>query len=143
MARTVEIVYPVCCGMDVHKSFIVACVAVTDEQRHTEHHIRRFSTFKGDLWRLASWLAAFNCCDVCMESAGKYWIPVFNTLEKSGINVCLTHPKYVKAIKGYDKCSALDKDFAEAGIRKSGAVRSHEQMCLVKKWSNRRYPHNF
>ena len=40
MARTVEIVYPVCCGIDVHKSFIVACVAVTDEHSHTEHHIK-------------------------------------------------------------------------------------------------------
>ncbi len=99
MARIVEIVYPVCCGMDVHKSFIVACIAVTDERSHTEHHIKRFSTFTGDLRRLADWLASYNCRDVCMESAGKYWIPVFNALEKT-CNVCLTHPKYVKAIKG-------------------------------------------
>jgi len=100
MATTVEIVYPICCGMDVHKSFIVACIAVTDEHSHTEHHIRRFSTFTGDLRRLVKWLTSFNCCDVCMESTGKYWIPVFNALEESGVNVCLTHPKYVKAIKG-------------------------------------------
>jgi transposase len=99
MARTVEIIYPVCCGMDVHKSFIVACVAVTDEHSHTEHHIKRFSTFTGDLRRLADWLASYRCRDVCMESSGKYWIPVFNALEKT-CNVCLTHPKYVKAIKG-------------------------------------------
>ncbi len=99
MARTVEIVYPVCCGMDVHKSFLVACIAVTDERSHTEHHIRRFSTFTGDLRRLSNWLASYNCRDVCMESSGKYWIPVFNALEKT-CNVCLTHPKYVKAIKG-------------------------------------------
>jgi transposase len=99
MARKVEIVYPVCCGIDVHKSFIVACVAVTDAYSHTEHHIKRFSTFTGDLRRLASWLASYHCRDVCMESSGKYWIPVFNALEKT-CNVCLTHPKYVKAIKG-------------------------------------------
>jgi hypothetical protein len=99
MARTVEIVYPVCCGMDVHKSFIVACVAVTDEHSHTEHHMKRFSTFTGDLRRLADWLASYHCLDVCMESSGKYWIPVFNAFEKT-CNVCLTHPKYVKAIKG-------------------------------------------
>ncbi len=99
MARTVEIIYPICCGMDVHKSFIVACIAVTDNSSHTEHHIRRFSTFTGNLRRLADWLASYNCRDVCMESSGKYWIPVFNTLEKT-CNVCLTHPKYVKAIKG-------------------------------------------
>jgi len=100
MARTVNIVYPVCCGMDVHKNFLVACIAVTDEHSHTEHHIKRFSTFAGDLRRLCEWLASYGCRDVCMESAGKYWIPVFNALEKAGINVCLTHPKYVKAIKG-------------------------------------------
>ena len=49
--------------------------------------------------RLADWLIENHCCDVCMESTGKYWIPVFNILEKT-CNVCLTHPKYVKAIKG-------------------------------------------
>jgi len=100
MAQTVEIVYPICCGMDVHKNFLVACIAVTDKHSHTEHHIRRFSTFTGDLRRLCEWLASYNCRDVCMESCGKYWIPVFNALEKAGITVCLTHPKYVKAIKG-------------------------------------------
>jgi transposase len=89
----------VCCGIDVHKSFLVACIATTDERSHTTHQIRRFSTFSGELRRLADWLAANNCYDVCMESTGKYWIPVFNTLEKT-CNVCLTHPKYVKAIKG-------------------------------------------
>jgi len=85
--------------MDVHKSFIVACIAITDEHSHTAHHIKRFSTFTGDLRRLADWLASYDCRDVCMESAGRYWIPVFNVLEKT-CNVCLTHPKYVKAIKG-------------------------------------------
>jgi transposase len=85
--------------MDVHKNFLVACIATTDERNHTTHQIRRFSTFTGDLRKLADWLAQNNCRDVCMESAGKYWIPIFNTLEKT-CNVCLTHPKYVKAIKG-------------------------------------------
>ena len=99
MAGIVDIVYPVCCGMDVHKSFLVACIATTDRYSNTTHQIRRFSTFKGDLKKLADWLFVNNCKDVCMESAGKYWIPVFNVLEKT-CNVCLTHPKYVKAIKG-------------------------------------------
>jgi len=99
LAGTVDIVYPVCCGMDVHKDFLVACIATTDERGHTTHQIKRFSTYTGDLRRLADWLMENHCCDVCMESSGKYWIPVFNTLEKT-CNVCLTHPKYVKAIKG-------------------------------------------
>ena len=99
MASVVDIVYPICCGIDVHKTFLVACIATTDERGHTTHLIRRFSTFTGDLRRLADWLALYNCKDVCIESTGKYWIPVFNILEKT-CNVCLTHPKYVKAIKG-------------------------------------------
>lgn len=99
-SRTVDIVYPVCCGMDIHKNFLVACVAVTDERSQTEHYIRRFSTYTKDLRLLVSWLETFECRDVCMESAGKYWVPIFNILEAAGLRVCLTHPKYVKAIKG-------------------------------------------
>lgn len=99
-SRTVDIVYPVCCGMDIHKNFLVACVAVTDEHSHTEHYIKRFSTYTKGLRSLAAWLERFGCLDVCMESAGKYWIPIFNILEAAGLRVCLTHPKYVKAIKG-------------------------------------------
>ena len=99
MASVVEIVYPTCCGIDVHKDFLVACIAKTDERGHTTHLRHRFSTNTGDLRRLADWLAKHNCKDVCMESTGKYWIPVFNILEKT-CNICLTHPKYVKAIKG-------------------------------------------
>jgi transposase len=99
LAAVVEIVYPTCCGIDVHKNFLVACIAKTDERGHTIHTMKRFSTNTRDLRRLADWLKSHNCKDVCMESTGKYWIPVFNILEKT-CNVCLTHPKYVKTIKG-------------------------------------------
>jgi transposase len=94
-----KIVYPVCCGIDVHKSFVVSCVATTDSALVTTYKSKRFSTFTGDLRRLAEWLAENNCRDVCMESAGKYWIPVWNILE-STCRLVLAHPKYVKAIKG-------------------------------------------
>jgi len=94
-----KIVYPTCCGIDVHKSFVVACVATTDSALVTTYKSKRFSTFTGDLRRLAEWLAQNNCKDVCMESAGKYWIPIWNILETT-CNLVLAHPKYVKAIKG-------------------------------------------
>jgi len=94
-----KIVYSVCCGMDVHKSFIVACIATTNEKGVTTYKSKRFSTFTGELRRLAEWLAQNNCCDVCMESTGKYWIPVYNILE-STCRIVLAHPKYVKAIRG-------------------------------------------
>jgi len=94
-----KIVYPICCGMDIHKSFLVACIATTNEHGVTSYKSKRFSTFTGDLRRLAAWLSENNCKDVCMESAGKYWIPVYNILEPS-CQIVLAHPKYVKAIRG-------------------------------------------
>ena len=94
-----KIVYPICCGMDVHKSFIVACIASTNEQGVTTYKSKRFSTFTGDLRRCADWLSENNCKDVCMESTGKYWIPIYNILEHT-CNIVLAHPKYVKAIRG-------------------------------------------
>ena len=94
-----KIVYPVCCGMDVHKSFVVACIASTDSVGVTSYKSRRFSTFTKDLKLLAAWLSNNNCRDVCMESTGKYWIPVYNILESS-CRIVLAHPKYVKAIRG-------------------------------------------
>lgn len=94
-----KIVYPVCCGIDVHKSFVVACIAATNEKGVTAYKRKRFSTFTGDLRRLAGWLSENNCRDVCMESTGKYWIPVYNILEPM-CKVVLAHPKYVKAIRG-------------------------------------------
>lgn len=94
-----KIVYPICCGMDVHKNFVVACIAATDEKGVTTYKKKRFSTFTCDLRRCASWLAENGCTDVCMESTGKYWIPIHNILE-STCQIVLAHPKYVKAIRG-------------------------------------------
>ena len=94
-----KIVYPICCGMDVHKSFLVACIAYTNDQGVTTYVSKRFSTFTGDLRKCSAWLANHNCKDVCMESTGKYWIPIYNILEPT-CNIVLAHPKYVKAIRG-------------------------------------------
>ena len=85
--------------MDIHKSFVVACIASTDSALVTTYKSKRFSTFTGDLRRLAEWLGQNNCLNVCMESTGKYWIPVWNILEPT-CKLVLAHPKYVKAIKG-------------------------------------------
>ena len=94
-----KIVYPICCGMDVHKSFVVACIATTNDHGVTNYKSKRFSTFTGDLRRCAAWLSENNCKDICMESTGKYWIPIYNILEAT-CNIVLAHPKYVKAIRG-------------------------------------------
>ena len=94
-----KIVYPVCCGIDVHKTFVVACIASTNEKGVTTYKSRRFSTFSKGLRELSQWLSEGGCRDVCMESTGKYWIPVYNILEPT-CNLVLAHPKYVKAIRG-------------------------------------------
>lgn len=94
-----KIIYPVCCGMDVHRDFVIACIASTNSQGVTQYQSKRFSTYTGDLRSLADWLKENHCFDVCMESTGKYWFPVHNILEKD-FHVVVSHPKFVKAIKG-------------------------------------------
>ena len=94
-----KIVYQTCCGIDVHKTFVVACIATTNKQGVTTYKRHRFSTFTQGLRELLQWLLDNNCKDVCMESTGKYWIPVYNILENN-CTIVLAHPKYVKAIRG-------------------------------------------
>lgn len=94
-----KIVFKICCGIDVHKDFVVACIAKTDDKNVTTYQTKRFSTFTNGLRELSEWLSSNSCKDVCMESTGKYWYPVFNILEDS-CNVIIAHPKYVKAIRG-------------------------------------------
>jgi len=88
-----------CCGLDVHKTWIYACIGITDKNGFTEYKEARFSSFSRGLQDLAEWLAKYSCDTVCMESTGKYWIPVFNVLEKTCF-VTLAHPKYTKPQKG-------------------------------------------
>ena len=88
-----------CCGLDVHKTWIYACIGITDANGRTEYKESRFSAFTRGLNQLVDWLARYSCSEVCMESAGKYWIPVFNVLEKH-VFVTLAHPKYTKPQKG-------------------------------------------
>ena len=88
-----------CCGLDVHKTWIYACVGITDAKGRTDYKQRRFSSFSKGLRELADWLAGYACKEVCMESSGKYWIPIFNILEQTCL-VTLAHPKYTKPQKG-------------------------------------------
>lgn len=88
-----------CCGLDVHKTWIYACIGITDANGRTVYKQARFSSFTKGLNELAEWLAKYNCKDVCLESSGKFWIPVFNILEKTCF-VTLAHPKYTKPQKG-------------------------------------------
>lgn len=95
-----KIVYPICCGVDVHKTFLIGTVVSTVDGIQPRYQKKRFSTYNSDLRRFADWLRLNNCLDVCMESTGKYWVPVFNILEQNGIRVTIANPKWVKAVKG-------------------------------------------
>ena len=96
-----KVVFSTCCGIDVHKSFLVATVIKTQSTKlQPLYEKKRFSTFNSDLNRLADWLLQHECLDVCMESTGKYWVPVFNILERRGLKVVIANPKWVKAVKG-------------------------------------------
>lgn len=94
-----KIVYPICCGLDIHKKLIVATIATTDKKGITTYYQSSFSTLNSDVIKLRDWLLEHNCRHACMESTGKYWIPIWNILENH-INLTLAHPKYTKAIKG-------------------------------------------
>jgi transposase len=94
-----KIVFPICCGIDVHKKFVVATVGSTNKSGVTDYQTKQFSTFTENLIELLNWLKSKSCIDVCMESTGKYWYPVFNILE-SYCNVVVANPMYVKGIRG-------------------------------------------
>ena len=93
-----RLTYPICCGVDVHKTFLVATI-ITSEAIVPHYHQKRFSTFFSGLVAFKGWLLEHNCKDVCMESTGKYWVPVWNVLEDS-FHVVITNPKWVSAVKG-------------------------------------------
>ena len=93
-----KLTYPICCGVDVHKTFLVATV-ITSDGIIPHYHQKRFSTFYSGLVAFRQWLLDNNCKDVCMESTGKYWVPVWNVLE-GDIHVCIANPKWVSAVKG-------------------------------------------
>lgn len=89
-----------CCGLDVHKTWIYGCIGITDANGRTDYKQARFSSFSKGLQELSDWLKKYQCNEVCMESSGKYWIPIFNILEKNNLSVVLAHPKYTKPQKG-------------------------------------------
>ncbi len=129
-----KVVFPTCCGVDVHKSFVVATIITTPKDSLQPHYQKkRFSTFNSDLNRFASWLLEHECLDVCMESTGKYWVPVFNVLERRGIRVVVANPKWVKAVKGNKddtKDSKWIGDLFRIGLVKSSFIPDLEIRIL-------------
>jgi transposase len=94
-----EILYRCCCGMDVHKKFVVACLLRIDEQGEETRHVQRFETYTEDLLRLSDWLTRSGCTHVAMESTGVYWKPIYNLLE-GHLELLVVNAHHIKAVPG-------------------------------------------
>ena len=116
-----KVIYSKACGVDVHKSFIIAVICDSTGQT-TKYSKKRFSTFNNSLIEFRNWLIENDCDNVCMESTGKYYIPVYNALEGYISNVVVVNPKWVAVIKG-EKDDNKDAKWI-ADLFKLGIVRS-------------------
>ena len=76
-----DIMYERCCGIDVHKQTVVACVLVPGSGRQPQKEIRTFGTMTADLLELGDWLVEKGVTHVALESTGVYWQAVWNLLE--------------------------------------------------------------
>jgi len=129
--RNLRIVYPICCGVDVHKTFLVATI-ITTQGIVPSYKKKRFSTFNKSILAFKQWLLDNNCFDVCMESTGKYYIPVYNLLEDS-IRVTVANPKWVAAVKGNKddvKDSKWIGDLFRLGLVPSSFIPSKDTRVL-------------
>ena len=89
-----DITYERCCGMDVHKKSVTACV-MTPEGKQT----RTFSTMTAKLLELADWLGEHGVTHVAMESTGVLWKPIYNLLEDR-FTVMVVNARHIKAVPG-------------------------------------------
>jgi transposase len=94
-----QVLYDHCCGLDVHKKTVVACLMLTAASGKVSKEIRTFATTTTGLLTLADWLASQSVTHVAIESTGVYWRPVFNILE-AVCTVILVNAQHVKAVPG-------------------------------------------
>lgn len=93
-----EVIYKRCCGLDVHKEIVVACLLIR-EGGQVVKEIRTFLTMTVDLVVLHDWLKAHQVTHVAMESTGIYWRPVFNLLEED-FTILLVNAAHIKKVPG-------------------------------------------
>ncbi len=110
-----EVTYERCCGLDIHKQSVVACLIVPG---HKE--IRTFGTMTADLLRLGDWLTEQRVTHVAMESTGVYWKPVWNLLEGS-FALILANARHIKAVPGR-KTDVIDAEWI-ADLLRHGLLR--------------------
>jgi transposase len=117
-----EVVYPRCAGLDVHKKTVVACVLLSEADGPPRRALRRFETMLADLEALARWLAEQGVTHVALESTGVYWQPVWNVLEEhGGFTLLLVNARHIKAVPGR-KTDVRDSEWL-AELLRHGLVR--------------------
>jgi transposase len=120
-----------CCGLDVHKDTVVACLIKTrnllapaSNQEDVIKEIRVFKTFLNDLTELRNWLEAETCCHVAMESTGVYWFPVYDVLENASggkMELLVTNARHMRNVPG-KKTDIKDAEWI-ASLLRAGLLR--------------------
>jgi transposase len=131
-SKIIGIMHPICCGLDVHKESISACVIFPDKDGVDQHDIKVFGTFTDDLMGLRSWLLDHGCPVVAMESTGIYWRPIHNVLEDA-VQVVLVNARDIKNVPGR-KTDIGDSKWL-AGLLRHGLLRgSFIPLKEVREW---------
>ncbi|MDP1992936.1 MAG: IS110 family transposase [Syntrophales bacterium] len=120
-SRIIGVVHPICCGLDVHKESISACVIFPDTDGVDQYDVKVFGTFTDELMRLRLWLLDHKCPVVAMESTGIYWRPVHNVLEDA-LRVVLVNARDIKNVPGR-KTDIGDSKWL-AGLLRHGLLKS-------------------
>jgi transposase len=110
-----QVLYPRCCGLDIHKKTVVACVLLTDPDGTTQRVVRTFGTMTADLCALGDWLDVHGVTHVAMESTGVLWRPVFTVLEE-GHMLLLVNAQHLKAVPGR-KTDVKDSEWLAEWLR--------------------------
>ena len=127
-----EVVYERCCGLDIHKKVVVACLVTPGAGAKPMKEIRSFGTMTADLLELSDWLLAAGCTHVAMESTGVYWKPIYNLLEDQ-FNLLLVNAQHIKAVPGKKtdvKDSEWIADLLRHGLLKGSFVPEREEREL-------------
>ncbi len=93
-----EILHRSCCGIDVHKQFLVACLLIVDETGRHHKEIRRFSTMTGELLACVDWLHEAHCTTIARESTGVYWQAPYNLMEGHVAQVMIVNAQQLKRV---------------------------------------------
>jgi transposase len=119
-SEPLSVVYPCCCGLDVHKRQVQACLLRTTPAGAVAHEQRSFGTMSEDLLALREWLLVAGCTCVAMESTGSFWKPVVNLLEGS-LEVQVVNAAHIKQVPGR-KTDVRDATWI-AGLLRHGLLR--------------------